>query len=91
MISTTTLGHHSLRHRGWALRLRLWRSVPGSRLVLAVQRQPERAKGQFMQGWGVDATAEGTREAVWVCRRSKVPLLGRGRGEGVDYHRNFFL
>ena len=32
--------------------------------------------------------AEGTWEKVWTHRRSKAPLLGRGRGGGVDIHRN---
>ena len=42
-IGTTAHGHHSLRHLGgsWALRFRLWRSVPGRGLELAVRRQPE--------------------------------------------------
>ena len=31
-----------------------------------------------------NATAEGTREKVWACRRGKAPLLGRARGGGVD-------
>ena len=36
-------GHHSLRHwdKGWAVRFRLWRSVLGRGLGLAVWRQPE--------------------------------------------------
>ena len=29
-----------------------------------------------------------TWEEVWACRRSKVPLLGRARGRGVDHHKN---
>ena len=33
-------------------------------------------------------TAEGTQEEVWACRRSKLPLLGRVRGGGMDHHRN---
>ena len=48
------------------------------------------------RGWGSgvlwardwNATAEGTCEKVWACRRSKVPLLGRARGGGADLHRN---
>ena len=48
--------HHSLRclGGGWAARLRLWRSVPGSGLVLGVWRQPK--------GLGSNALWEG--EAV---------------------------
>ena len=34
-----------------------------------------------------NATAEGTREKVWTCRRGKVPLLGRARGGGTDHYR----
>ena len=36
-------GHHSLRclGKGWVLRPRLWRSVLGRRLGLAVWRQPK--------------------------------------------------
>ena len=37
-----------------------------------------------------NARVEGTREEVWTCRRSKVPLLGRVRGGGADNHRNLF-
>ena len=32
--------------------------------------------------------AGGTQEGIWDCKRSKVPLLGRERGGGVDHHRN---
>ena len=35
-----------------------------------------------------NAMAGGTQEGIWDCRRSKVPLLGRERGGGVDHHRN---
>ena len=31
--------------------------------------------------------ADGTQEKVWTCRKIKVPLLGRVRRGGVDYHR----
>ena len=41
-------------------------------------------------GWKWNATANGTQEEVWACRKSKMPLLGRVRGGGVDYHRNVF-
>ena len=36
-------GHHNLRCTGggWALRLNLWRSVPGRGLGLAIWREPE--------------------------------------------------
>ena len=35
-----------------------------------------------------NTTVEGTWEEVWVCRRSKAPLLRRVRRGGVDHHRN---
>ena len=35
-----------------------------------------------------NTTTEGTWEKVWVHRRSKVPLLERVRGGGVDCHKN---
>ena len=34
---------------------------------------------------------EVSQEEIWACRRSKVPLLGRARGGGMDSHRNLFL
>ena len=85
-------GHHSLRHlgRGWVLKLRLLRSVPGRGLGLAVWGQPERLRSTVppagergvlrVGGWA--APAEGSREKVWPCRGSKAPLLGRGEEEG---------
>ena len=40
--------------------------------------------------WGVVCHALGSRtwEEAWAHRRSKVPLLERARGRGVDCHRN---
>ena len=35
-----------------------------------------------------NTVAEGTQEKIWAHRRSKVPLLGREGGGGVDLHRN---
>ena len=34
-----------------------------------------------------NTTADGTREKVQACRRSKEPLLGRARRGGMDCHR----
>ena len=62
-VGSTTPRHHSLRHSGgsWVLRLRLWRSVLGRGLGLAVGRQPE--------GLGSSATWAGewstTAKGVW--------------------------
>ena len=48
------------------------------------------------QGSGVlqageqNITEEKTQEKVWAQRRSKVPLLGRVKGGGVDHHGNLF-
>ena len=42
---------------------------------MAVWRQPEGLRSGVL--WVVEwnATTEGTREEVWACRRSKVPLF----------------
>ena len=65
--------HHSLKHSGggWALRLRLWRSVPGRGLGLAVCRQPKGLRSSVpwvgsSMPWAEegDAKAEGTWEKV---------------------------
>ena len=72
-------GHHSLTcsGRGWVLRLRLQRSVPGRGLGLAVWRQPE-GLGSSVPWTGVqNAISKGTQEEVWARRRGKMPLLGR--------------
>ena len=90
-------GHHSLRclGRGWALRLRLWRSVLGRGLGFAVRGQPEglrrgvpRAGEVCATGWGVECHGRGNPGEGLGLRRSKAPLLGRARGEGADCHRN---
>ena len=36
-------------------------------------------------------TAKGTPEEVWAYRRSKMTLLKRARGGGVDHDKNIFL
>ena len=84
------LGYHRLRHSeaGWVLRLRLQRSVSGRGLGLAVWKQPEGARKWCAKGWELTATAKGTREEAWACRRSKAPLLGRTREGGVDLSMN---
>ena len=81
-ISTTIPGHHSLTclEGGWALRLGLWRSVPGKGLGLAVWRQPEGLGSLVPQAGERNATAEGTLKEVWACRRSKT--IGKGRRRG---------
>ena len=81
---------HILRCLGvaWVLRLRLWKSIPGRVLGLAVWGQTEGLRIGVLQTGEWNARAEGTREEVWAHRRSKVPLLGRVRGGGADCHRN---
>ena len=85
-------GHHSLRclGRGWKLRLRLWRSVPGRGLGLAVWGQPEELRSSELQAGERymprarerNTRAEGTWEKVWTRRRGKGPLLGTREEEG---------
>ena len=70
------------------LRLRLWRSLPGKGLELAVWRQPEGLGSGVPQAGEQSTIAKGTQEEVWPHRRGKAPLLGRARGGGVDCHRN---
>ena len=77
-------GQHSLIHsgrRGWVLRLRIQRSVPGRGLGLAVYRQPE------VLGNGVPWAGRRYLEEVWAHRRSKGSLLGMAREE-PDHHMN---
>ena len=66
--STTAPGHHSLRFSGggWALRLRLQRSVPGRRLWLAVWRQPERLGSGVLWIGERSTTAEKVWEKAWA-------------------------
>ena len=35
--------------------------------------------------------AEGNWEKVWTCSRSKMLLLDRARGGGLDHPQNFFV
>ena len=78
--------HHILRHSavGWVLRLRLWRSILGKELVLALWRQPEGLGSRAPRAGEWSATARGTQKEDWAGRRIKAPLLGRARGEGAD-------
>ena len=88
------LPRHNLRYSngGWALRCRLSWSALGRGLGLAVCGQPQGLRSCVPQGgrsgvlWSGEQNtmAEGTREEVWACRRSKVPLLGRVRARGPD-------
>ena len=57
-------GHHSLRctGRGWTLRLKLRRSVPGRGLELAVWRQPEGLGSSLPRAGEWGTTAERTQE-----------------------------
>lgn len=81
------LGDHSLRclEGGWALRLRLWRSVLGRGLGLTVWRQPEGLGSGVPRAGEWSTTAEGTQEEVYTCSRSKTPLLWRARKGGLDH------
>ena len=78
-IGTTDLGHHTLRSlgRGWVLRLRLWRSVPGRCQGLVVWRQPKVLGGGMPWAGEQSSTAKGTKEEVLAHRRNKEPLLGK--------------
>ena len=53
-------------------------------------RQPEGLGRSVPWAGEKKATAKGTMEEVWAFRRSKVPLLGKARGGGVDCHKNLF-
>ena len=64
-----------------ALRLRLWRSVPGRGLGFAVWRQPKGLQCSAPQVGEGNTTAEGTWEKVQTRKRGKAPLLGRGEEE----------
>ena len=92
IICTTTPEHHSLRcsGRGWVLRLRFWRSVPGRGLGLTTWRRPEGLESSSPWAGEQNATAKVTPEEVWAHRRSKVPLLERQRKGGGYHHRNIF-
>ena len=68
---------------GWVLRLRLQRSEPGRRLVLAVWRQPEGGAVVCL------ATTQGVQEEAWAHWRGRVPWLEGVQGEGQDPHRSF--
>lgn len=71
--------HHNLRCSGggWALRLRLWRSVPREDWG-----QHEGLRSSTPLAKEGNTTAERTREKVQTSRRGKAPLLGRGEEEG---------
>ena len=85
------LGHHSLRclGGGWALRLRLWRSVPGRSLGLALWGA-RGARELYVMGWGVEHPSQGILGGGFGPQRSKVALLGRARGGGEDCHGTLF-
>ena len=85
-IATTTPRHHSLRclGGGWALILRLQRSILGRGLGLTVWRQPEGLESSVSWAEDQSTTAEGALEKTWAHKRSKVILLGKVRGRGVE-------
>ena len=65
--------HDNLRSSGggWALRRRLQRSVLGRELRLAMWRQTEGLGNSAPKAGKWSATAKGTWEEAWACRRSK--------------------
>ena len=88
-ISPTDPRHCSLRHSGvevsagsWALRIRLWRSVLGRRLGLAMWRQPEGLRSDVPWLRSGLPRVKGNWEEAWAHRRRKSPLLGRAKEEG---------
>ena len=85
--------HHSLRHsdRGWALRLRLQRSVPGKGLGLAVWRQPEGLRSSVPWAGEHSTIAKGAQEEASAHRRAKVPFGGGARGGGEGPPKSIFL
>ena len=70
--------HHSLRHTGgdWVLRFSIWRSLMGGGLELALWKQSEGARWWCTRG-------DRVWKEAWTSQRSKVPLLGSMRAEGV--------
>jgi len=92
--------HHSLRHSGggWALRLRLWRSVPGRGLGLVVWRQTKGLRSRvplagewYTKGWGAESHGRGNLGEGPDCRRGKAPLLGGTGGGGASHHRKLLV
>ena len=55
--------------------------------VCCLEGLRSRAGEQCVMGWGVEHHDRGNQERG-LSPRSKVPLLGRVRGEGMDRHRN---
>ena len=74
--------HHSLRCSGggWVLRLRLWRSFPGSGLGLVVWGQPEKLRSSVPWAGEGKAMSEGTQE-----RQSAT--AGEGERRRGGHHR----
>ena len=66
--------HHSLRHLGggWALRFRLWTSVPRKGLGLVVWRQPKELKSSVPQA------------GEWYATGCGVESHSRGNPGGLD-------
>ena len=80
-------GHHSLTcsGRGWALRLRLQRSVPGRGLGLAVWRQPEGLGSSVPWTREQNAISKGTQEESGPVEEVRCHCW-----EGRDHYRNIF-
>ena len=54
-------------------------------------RQPEGLESGVPRAGEWSSSATGNWEAEWACKRSKVLLLGKAIGGGVDCHRNISL
>ena len=88
--------HHRLRCLvgGWVLRLRLWRSVPGSGLGLVVWSQPKGLGSSMLlvgecyaKGWGVESHGRGNPGEGLDLQERQGATVGKGRGGGAGCHR----
>ena len=87
------LVHHSLRHLGggWVLRLRLWRSILGRGLELAVWRQPEGAREWCAMGWGEEHHSPESAGGGLGLQEKQDTIVGKVERRGGRSHRNIFL
>ena len=86
-------GYYSLRcsGRGWGLRLRLQRSLPGRGLGLAVWRQPEGSKEWYAMGWGVEGHSWENLGGGLGPQEKQGTTVGEGKGRrwatiGISSH-----
>ena len=87
-ICTTAPRHHSLRHSGggWALRLRLQRSLLGRGLGLAVWRQPKDLGSSVpwagelnTMGWVVECHSQGNLGGGLGLQEQQGTIVGAGK------------